>query len=228
MLVGVLRESEPGECRVGATPNTIKKLQKLGFSVLVETGAGDAATMLDDDYRQVGAQIADSAAEVWASADVVVKVNPPTADEIAQLRPESLLISMFFPAQNKELTDQIAARGGSVLALDQIPRISRAQKLDVLSSMANIAGYRAVIEAAHALGGFFGGQITAAGRTDPAKVLVIGAGVAGLASLATARSLGAIVRGFDVRPATREQIESLGGEFLEVDIEEEGETLFGR
>ncbi|MEC8424325.1 MAG: NAD(P)(+) transhydrogenase (Re/Si-specific) subunit alpha, partial [Myxococcota bacterium] len=211
MQVGVPRERFDGERRVAATPDTVKRLIKMGFDVVVETGAGARAQLPDDAYEAAGARIAVERADVWSSADVVLKVRPPTAlddgvHEADSLRKGQLLISLLFPAQNGPLVEQMSAKGASVVALDQIPRISRAQKMDVLSSMANIAGYRAVIEAANQFGSFFGGQITAAGKTRPAQVLVIGAGVAGLAAIAAARGLGAQVRAFDVRLAAKEQV----------------------
>lgn len=234
MQVGVPRERFDGERRVAATPDTVKRLIKMGFDVVIETGAGDRAQLPDDAYESAGARIAAERADVWSSADVVLKVRPPMAmddgvHEADSLREGQLLISLLFPAQNGPLVERMSARGASVVALDQIPRISRAQKMDVLSSMANIAGYRAVIEAANEFGSFFGGQITAAGKTRPAQVLVIGAGVAGLAAIAAARGLGAQVRAFDVRLAAKEQVESLGARFLELEFEsdESGETAGG-
>ncbi len=226
MKLGIVREVRGGERRVAATPDTVGKLKKLGFLVLVQAGAGEEARLDDALYVSAGAEILPDADAVWAAADILIKVNAPDllpdgAHEADKARAGQLLISMVQPAQNGELIERLAARGCSLIALDQIPRISRAQKMDVLSSMANIAGYRAVIEAANHFGGFFGGQITAAGRTRPAQVLVIGAGVAGLAAIAAARSLGAQVRAFDVRPAAKEQVESLGARFLELDFEEE-------
>jgi NAD(P) transhydrogenase subunit alpha len=223
----VPKEITPGECRVAATPKVVKRLIKMGFEVSIEAGAGVAARYADSDFEAAGAQIALSFEALYADADIVIKVNPPTetADgghEADRLREGGTLISLIMPAQNEALVERLAARKATVLALDCIPRISRAQKMDVLSSMANIAGYRAIIEAANNYAGFFTGQMTAAGKTPPAKVLVIGAGVAGLAAIGAARSLGAIVRAFDTRPAAREQVRSLGAEFLEVEIEEDG------
>ena len=233
MKVGIPTEIAPGERRVGATPSTVKKLVKLGFDVLVEHGAGEKAGFTDESYREAGAEIAPDAAALWGGVDLVTKINTPldTADgnEVDQLREGAMLISLLFPFSAEALLERIAGRKASALALDKIPRISRAQKMDVLSSQSNIAGYRGVIEAAGMYDGFFGGQITAAGRTAPAVVLVIGAGVAGLAAIAAARALGAIVRSFDVRLAAREQVESLGAEFLELQFEgtEDGETAGG-
>ncbi|SPA51639.1 pyridine nucleotide transhydrogenase (proton pump), alpha subunit [Cupriavidus taiwanensis] len=227
MTIGVPREVHPGERRVAATPDSVKELLKLGYQVVVETGAGLEASFSDDDYRAAGAAIVD-AASLWASVDVVAKVRPPQVhpslgvEEAALLKKHATLIGFVWPAQQMPMLERLAQRGATVLAMDCVPRISRAQKLDALSSMANMAGYRAVIEAAHAFGRPFAGQITAAGKIPPARVLVIGAGVAGLAAIGAARSLGAVVRAFDTRPVVRQQIESLGAEFLTVEIEEDG------
>ncbi|MBW9064667.1 Re/Si-specific NAD(P)(+) transhydrogenase subunit alpha [Rhizobium herbae] len=212
------REIFPGESRVAMTPESAQGLQKLGFGCVIETGAGLAAGFSDDAYRAVGVEIAPSAASVWAGADVIVKVRPPEPSEVALLSPGKTLISFFYPAQNKYLLDAAKATGSNVIALDMVPRISRAQKMDALSSMANIAGYRAVIEAGSNFGRFFTGQVTAAGKVPPAKVLVIGAGVAGLAAIGTATSLGAITYAFDVRPEVAEQIESMGAQFVYLDF----------
>ncbi|MBW4636428.1 MAG: Re/Si-specific NAD(P)(+) transhydrogenase subunit alpha [Iphinoe sp. HA4291-MV1] len=221
--IGIPKEIYPGECRVSATPDTAKLLQKLGFEVLIESGAGEAANFPDDAYRQVNCQIVSDAPTLWKSADIVLKVRPPEIHDEVELLPEgSTLISFIWPAQNPDLLDKLAARKATVLAMDAVPRITRAQKMDALSSMANLAGYRAVIEAANHFGRFFTGQITAAGKVPPAKVLVIGAGVAGLAAIGTARGLGAIVRAFDTRLVVKEQIESLGAEFLELNFAEDG------
>ena len=234
MKVGVPRERFEGERRVGATPDTVKRLVKMGFEVLVEAGAGASAQLPDGAFLEAGAEIVPERSEVWQRSDIVVKVRPPTelpdgTHEADELRQGQLLVSLLFPAQNGALVERMGERGASAVALDQIPRISRAQKMDVLSSMANIAGYRAVVEAANEFGSFFGGQITAAGKTRPAQVLVIGAGVAGLAAIAAARGLGAQVRAFDVRLAAKEQVESLGARFLELEFEsdESGETKGG-
>jgi H+-translocating NAD(P) transhydrogenase subunit alpha len=227
-IIGVPREIHEGEARVAATPDTAKKLEKLGFEVLIETGAGAGADFSDAAYEAAGCRIAPDARALWSEADIVLKVRAPEMNralgvhEAELLKSGQLLISFIAPAQNKELVDRLAARKATVLAVDAIPRISRAQKMDALSSMANIAGYRAVVEAANAFGRFFTGQITAAGKVPPAKVLIIGAGVAGLAAIGAARSLGAIVRSFDTRPVVKEQVESLGAEFLELHFEEDG------
>ncbi len=225
--IGVPRESFAQECRVAMTPDTAKKLQKLGFDLLIETGAGAQADFADALYEAVGCEIVADRQAVFEQADIILKVRPPSPEEVAQLPPEKTLLSFIWPAQNPELLEQLAEKNATVLAMDAVPRISRAQKLDALSSMANIAGYRAVIEAANRFGRFFTGQITAAGKVPPAKVLVIGAGVAGLAAIGTAKGLGAIVRAFDTRPVVKEQVESLGGDFLMLDFEEDGSGAGG-
>ncbi len=225
--VGVPRETKRGERRVAATPETIGRLQKLGFEVAVQAGAGAQADFPDNLYEAAGAELVEAADELWKSSDIVIKVNPPTDKELRMLPQGGTLVSMVRPAQNEKLVEKLRARNITSIALDCVPRISRAQKMDVLSSMANIAGYRAVLEAAHAFGGFFTGQITAAGKTPPARVLVIGAGVAGLAAIGTARALGAEVRAFDVRPSVEEQCNSLGAKFLKVEMEESGEGAGG-
>ncbi|WP_321798215.1 Re/Si-specific NAD(P)(+) transhydrogenase subunit alpha [Caballeronia sp. J97] len=226
MMIAVPRERYPGERRVALTPEVVGHLLKLGFEVTVETGAGELAAFPDEAYRAAGARIAENAPSLYAGADIVVKVRAPSiapvGDEVEWLREGSTLISFVWPAQNAALLARLAARNVTVLAMDCVPRISRAQKLDALSSMANMAGYRAVIEAAHQFGRGFMGQITAAGKIAPAKVMVIGAGVAGLAAIGAARSLGAIVRAFDTRPEVRQQVESMGAEFLELDYVEDG------
>ncbi|HEY0136868.1 MAG TPA: Re/Si-specific NAD(P)(+) transhydrogenase subunit alpha [Nannocystis sp.] len=222
MKIGIPKEIHPGERRVAATPDTAKRLKSFGFDVLVETGAGVAAEFVDTAYTAVGCEIAADAPSLWASADLVLKVRPPTLDEVGLLREGGTLVSFIYPAQNKQLVEALAARRATVIAMDAVPRISRAQKLDALSSMANIAGYRAIVEAANNFGRFFQGQITAAGKVPPAKVLVIGAGVAGLAAIGVAKGLGAIVRSFDTRPVVKEQIESMGAEFLLLDFAEDG------
>jgi NAD(P) transhydrogenase subunit alpha len=227
MQVGVPKEILAGERRVSATPATVKRIMKLGFSVLVESGAGDGASYPDSAYEEAGASIAPDAKSVWASADVITKVGIPTLDEAKLLEEGKTLISVIRPAEHPKLLDTLAGRKANVVAMDCVPRISRAQKMDILSSMANIAGYRAVVEASNLYGGFFAGQITAAGKTRPATVLVIGAGVAGLAAIAAARSMGAIVKAFDTREAVKEQVESLGAEFLELKFEESGEGTGG-
>ncbi len=211
MRIGVPRESQPGETRVAATPLTVRGLTVLGYDVTVEAGAGEASSFTDDAYREAGADIGDP----WP-ADVVFKVNAPSDEEIARLHEGVTLVSLLAPALNEALVDKLAARPITALAMDAVPRISRAQSLDVLSSMANIAGYRAVVEAAHVFGRFFTGQVTAAGKVNPAKVLVAGAGVAGLAAIGAASSMGAIVRATDPRPEVADQVRSLGGEYLAV------------
>jgi NAD(P) transhydrogenase subunit alpha len=226
-IIGIPKEVAPGERRVAATPDTAKTLCDYGFRVIVEAGAGAGAHFDDANYQAVGCQIIDRAESLWGESDIVLKVRPPELQEVAQLRSGSTLISFIWANQHPDLVPQLAAKRATVLAMEAVPRISRAQKLDALSSMANIAGYRAVIEAANHFGRFFTGQITAAGKIPPAKVLVIGAGVAGLAAIGTAKSLGAIVRAFDTRPAVKEQVESLGAEFLQVEIAEDGSGAGG-
>ncbi|MFZ7223801.1 Re/Si-specific NAD(P)(+) transhydrogenase subunit alpha [Avibacterium avium] len=220
MLIGVPRERLDNETRVAATPKTVQQILKLGFEIIVEHDAGFKASFEDQAFINAGAKIG-TAQEVW-NADVIMKVNPPTDEEIALIKEGATLISFIWPAQNEALMQKLSAKKINVLAMDAVPRISRAQSLDALSSMANISGYRAVVEAANAFGSFFTGQITAAGKVPPAKVLVIGAGVAGLAAIGTANSLGAIVRAFDSRPEVKEQVKSMGADFLEIDFEEEG------
>ena len=220
MLIGVPRERLDNESRVAATPKTVQQILKLGFDVIVEHDAGFKASFEDQAFVAAGAKVGD-AAQVW-QADIIFKVNAPTDDEIALIKEGATLVSFIWPAQNPQLMEKLSAKKINVLAMDSVPRISRAQALDALSSMANIAGYRAVVEAAHEFGSFFTGQITAAGKVPPAKVLVIGAGVAGLAAIGAANSLGAIVRAFDSRPEVKEQVESMGASFLEIDFKEEG------
>ncbi|NDJ17201.1 Re/Si-specific NAD(P)(+) transhydrogenase subunit alpha [Myxacorys almedinensis] len=226
--IGIPKEIVTNECRVAATPDTAKILQKYGFEVLVESGAGDAANFSNAAFEAAGCQIIADTQTLWATSDLILKVRPPAwhtglnQHETALLRENGTLISFIWAAQNAELVQQLATRKATVLAMDAVPRISRAQKLDALSSMANIAGYRAVIEAAEHFGRFFTGQITAAGKVPPAKVMIIGAGVAGLAAIGTARGLGAIVRAFDTRPVVKEQVQSMGAEFLELQFEEDG------
>ncbi|MCL4779165.1 MAG: Re/Si-specific NAD(P)(+) transhydrogenase subunit alpha [Gammaproteobacteria bacterium] len=223
LTIGIPREIYAGEKRVATVPDVVEKLIKLGFAVRVESGAGEAANFGDEAYQAAGASIAASAADLWTGSDLVFKVRAPTAAEIAQIRPGTTLISFIWPAQNPELMQQLAARKITVLAMDALPRtLSRAQKMDSLTSMASISGYRAVIEAANAFGRFFNGQVTAAGKIPPAKVFVAGAGVAGLAAIGTAANLGAIVRANDTRAEVADQVVSLGGEFVKVDYEEEG------
>lgn len=221
MRLGAPKEVGEGELRVALTPESAKKLKKLGYQCAIESGAGDAAGFSDGDFADAGVEVCGSAAELWKSSGVVVKVLPPTPNELDLLTPDHTLISLFWPAQNPDLLERARSTGATVLAMDMVPRISRAQKLDVLSSMANIAGYRAVMEAGNNFGRFFAGQVTAAGKVPPAKVLVIGAGVAGLSAVGTAVSLGAVVRAFDVRPEVAEQIGSMGAEFLFLDFSED-------
>jgi NAD(P) transhydrogenase subunit alpha len=225
MKLGIVQETRPGERRVAASPNVVGKWVKAGWGVSVERSAGVAASYPDAQYEAAGATIVDRAA-AW-STDIVLKVRPPEPAEIAQMREGACLISFLFPAQSEDLVAKLAARKLTVLAMDQVPRISRAQKMDALSSMANISGYRAVIEAANRFGSFFTGQFTAAGKVPPGKILIIGAGVAGLAALGAGKGLGAIVRAFDVRAASEDQVKSLGGEFLTVTVKESGEGQGG-
>ncbi|MEL6231403.1 MAG: Re/Si-specific NAD(P)(+) transhydrogenase subunit alpha [Cyanobacteria bacterium J06627_3] len=231
--IGIPKEIASGECRVAATPKTVKKLQSLGFDVLIETGAGEQAEFSDQSYRDAGCQVIANAVELWQQADIVLKVEPPAhhpelnCNETELSHSGQTLISFLWPAQHPELLQQLASKQVTALAMDSVPRISRAQKMDALSSMANVAGYRAVIEAANNFGRFFTGQITAAGKVPPAKVLVIGAGVAGLAAIGAAKSLGAIVRAFDTRPVVKEQVESMGAQFLELEFEEDGSGAGG-
>jgi NAD(P) transhydrogenase subunit alpha len=222
-VIGVPKEIAAGEKRVATVPEVVEKLIKLGFAVSVQSGAGDAANFSDDAYRAAGAEIVADAATLWSKADIVFKVRGPGADEVKLVREGSTLISFIWPAQNPDLMQQLAARKATVLAIDALPRVlSRAQKMDALTSQAGVAGYRAVIEAANAFGRFFNGQITAAGKVPPAKVFIAGAGVAGLAAIGTAAGLGAIVRANDTRAEVADQVVSLGGEFVKVDYEEEG------
>jgi H+-translocating NAD(P) transhydrogenase subunit alpha len=226
-VIGVPKEVFPGERRVATVPDMVAKLLKLGFTVRVQAGAGEAASIGDDAYRAAGATVVPDAAGVWSTADIIFKVRAPSFEEVRTMRDRQVLVSFIWPAQNPDLLQQLAAKNATVLAIDSVPRISRAQKLDALSSMANIGGYRAVIEAAHHFGRFFTGQITAAGKVPPAKVFVIGAGVAGLAAIGAASSLGAIVRANDTRAEVADQIRSLGGEFVAVDYVEEGTGVGG-
>ncbi len=221
--IGVPKEIFPGEKRVATVPEVVTKLTKLGFSVVVEQGAGDLADLSDEAYEQAGASIAPNAAALWNGSDIVFKVRAPTADEVALMHEGQTLIGFLWPAQNPELMQQLAAKKVTALSIDALPRtLSRAQKMDALTSMAGVSGYRAVIEAAGAFGRFFNGQITAAGKVPPAKVFIAGAGVAGLAAIGAAASLGAIVRANDTRAEVADQVVSLGGEFVKVDYEEEG------
>ena len=228
LKIGIAKEVLANERRVAATPTNVHRLIKLGFEVIVQASAGDTASFLDGAYAEAGATIVPDAKTLWGEADIVLKVRPPMAlpdgsHEADLMKEGGTLISFLWPAQNKELIERLATRKATVLAMDAVPRISRAQKMDALSAMANIAGYRAVIEAARSYGRFFPGQVTAAGRVKPAEVLVVGAGVAGLAAVAAARSLGAVVRAFDTRPQVKEQVESLGARFLEFSFDESGE-----
>ncbi len=219
MRIGIPRESRPGETLVAATAKTASQLAALGYDVVVEAGAGAAADQPDSAFTAAEISVGTSA-DVWAS-DVVIKVNAPTPDEIGRLRPGATVIALMAPSRSPELVEQLAAAGVTGLAMDAVPRISRAQSMDVLSSMANVAGYRAVIEAAHEFGRLFTGQVTAAGKVPPARVFVVGAGVAGLAAIGAAGSLGAIVRAFDVRPEVAEQVQSMGAQFVTVEMEQE-------
>ena len=220
MRIGSPKEVMPGEARVAMTPDSAAQLQKLGYECFIESGAGQLARFSDVDYESAGVTVVDSADALFEAVDVVAKVRPPVEDEIKRLKKGQTLIGFFDPAGNGELLELAKSREANVIAVEMVPRISRAQKMDALSSMANIAGYRAVIEAGNNFGRFFTGQVTAAGKVPPAKVLVVGAGVAGLAAIGTAQSLGAIVRAFDVRPEVAEQIESMGAEFLFLDFED--------
>ncbi len=228
MKIGIPKEIHSGEKRVATTPPVVEQIKKLGFDVIVESGAGKGANFADEVYKEAGAEIASDAKTLWGGCDLVMKVRPPekhpelNVDEVDLLPEGGQLISFIWPAQNKKLLDRLAAKKATILAMDSVPRISRSQKLDALSSMANIAGYRAVVEASQHFGRFFTGQITAAGKVPPAKVLVIGAGVAGLAAIGAAKSMGAIVRSFDTRPAVKEQVESMDAEFLMLEFEEDG------
>jgi NAD(P) transhydrogenase subunit alpha len=225
--IGVPKETWAGEKRVATVPEVVEKLIKLGFKVVVESGAGEASNFSDESYRAAGAEIVSGGAKLWSTSDIVFKVRGPSDTEVGLMREGGVLVSFIWPAQNPALMQQLAAKKATVLAMDSVPRISRAQKLDALSSMANIGGYRAVIEAAHHFGRFFTGQITAAGKVPPAKVFVIGAGVAGLAAIGTAAGLGAIVRANDTRPEVADQIQSLGGEYVAVEYTEEGSGVGG-
>ena len=228
MLIGVPKEVHREERRVAATPSSVERLQKLGHVVIVEAGAGTEAAFTDEAYQEAGARIVERRHDLWGSAELVLKVRGPEPHpalglhEADMMREGGHLISFIWPAQNEDLMERLRARNATVLAMDAIPRISRAQKCDALSSMANIAGYRAVVEATNHFGRFFGGQTTAAGSVPPAKVLVIGAGVAGLSATGGAVRLGAIVRAFDTRPEVRQQVESLGADFLELSLDEDG------
>jgi H+-translocating NAD(P) transhydrogenase subunit alpha len=233
MKLAVPTEVRPAERRAAAAPESVARLVKLGFDVMIESGAGAGAAFSDEDYAAAGARIVTDTRQLWRDAEIVLKVQPPGPHpgvgmhEADLLNEGAVLISFLWPGKNQELIERLAARQITALAIDQVPRITRAQKIDALSSMANIAGYRAVIEAASFYGRFFTGQMTAAGRVAPAKVLVIGAGVAGLAAIGAARGLGAIVRAFDPRPSVKEQVRSMGAEFVEINVQEEGEGAGG-
>jgi H+-translocating NAD(P) transhydrogenase subunit alpha len=223
LVIGVPKEIFPNEKRVATVPEVIEKLKKLGFGIAVETGAGDGANVSDDDYVAAGASVHPTAGALWAAADIVFKVRPPSMDEVARMKPGQTLVAFIWPAQNPELMAALAAKKVTALSMDCLPRtLSRAQKMDALTSMAGVSGYRAVIEAANAFGRFFSGQITAAGKVPPAKVFIAGAGVAGLAAIGTAANMGAIVRANDTRAEVADQVKSLGGEFVKVNFEEEG------
>jgi proton-translocating NAD(P)+ transhydrogenase subunit alpha len=221
LTIGTPKETFPGEARVALTPDSAKQLQKLGYSCLVQSGAGAAAGFSDKAYQDAGVEIVKTAPSLWKKSDIVTKVRQPNEKELGYLNKDKTLISFFNPGGNEEGLEKAKAKGANVIAMEMVPRISRAQKMDALSSMANIAGYRAVIEAGNNFGRFFTGQITAAGKVPPAKVLVVGAGVAGLAAIGTSTSLGAITYAFDVRPEVAEQVESMGAEFVYLDFEEE-------
>ena len=221
MRIGVPKEIHAGERRVATTPDVAAQLIKLGFSVAIEADAGAAASCSDDAYREAGCEVVASSDDLWSQSDLILKVRAPEGNETAKLRADQTLMSFLWPGQNPDLLKQFTESGATAMAMDSVPRISRAQKMDALSSMANIAGYRAVVEAAQHFGRFFTGQITAAGKVPPAKVMVIGAGVAGLAAIGAAKSMGAIVRAFDTRPEVKEQVESMDAEFLMLDFEED-------
>ncbi|MGK7296797.1 MAG: Re/Si-specific NAD(P)(+) transhydrogenase subunit alpha [Candidatus Wenzhouxiangella sp. M2_3B_020] len=221
MKLGAPKETVAGEARVALTPESAGRLQKLGYECIVESGAGTAASFTDEAYRAAGVEVVGSASDLWNNADVIVKVREPSVDEIDAAPDGKILIGFVWPASNEELLERMRAKNMTVLAMDMVPRISRAQKMDALSSMANIAGYRAVIEAGNNFGRFFMGQMTAAGKVPPAKVLVVGAGVAGLAAIGASVALGAITLAFDVRPEVAEQIESMGADFVFLDFDEE-------
>src|SRR4029078_11121917 len=225
--IGIPKETHPGEKRVAATPQTIIKLKKLGFDVNVEASAGEGINALDGEYHEAGARIYEDVQKLYAGSDVIFKVRPPEGGEADRIREGGWIIGFIWPGQNREILDRLAKRKTTVFAMDSVPRITRAQKMDALSAMANIAGYGAVIEAAAHFPRFFTGQITAAGRIDPAKVLVIGAGVAGLSAIGAAKGRGAFDRAFDPRSSTKDQVASMGAEFLELDVKEEGEGKGG-
>ena len=220
--IGVPNEVAEDEKRVALTPETAKRIQKMGYALKIESGAGESANFSDEAYREAGVEVVDGADAIWSGSDIVMKVRQPTDAEAGKVKEGQTLVSFIWPAQNEALVEKLKDRKPhAVMAMDQVPRISRAQKLDALSSMANIAGYRAVIEAANNFGRFFTGQVTAAGKVPPAKILVVGAGVAGLAAIGAAQGMGAIVRAFDIRPEVAEQIESMGAEFLFLDFDDD-------
>ncbi len=221
MKIGTPKEVFAGENRVAMTPESAKQLQKLGYECAIEKGAGANAGFSDADYKDAGVEVIGTAAALWKACDIVAKVRQPDEKELKRLTSDKTLISFFNPAGNEDGMEAAKAKGANVIAMEMVPRISRAQKMDALSSMANIAGYRAVIEAGNNFGRFFTGQITAAGKVPPAKVLVVGAGVAGLAAIGTSTALGAITYAFDVRPEVAEQVESMGAEFVYLDFEED-------
>ncbi len=223
MKIGTPKEVFDGEARVAMTPESARQLRKLGYECAIEADAGLAAGFSNTAYEEAGVQIVEAASELWQHSDIVAKVRPPTEAEVNRMAKGQTLISFFYPAANDRLLELVGSKGANAIAMDMVPRISRAQKLDALSSMANIAGYRAVIEAGGNFGRFFTGQVTAAGKVPPAKVLVIGAGVAGLAAIGTATSLGAMTYAFDVRPEVAEQIESMGAEFVFLDFDQAGQ-----
>jgi NAD(P) transhydrogenase subunit alpha len=233
MKIGIPKEVHAGEKRVATTPEVAKQLIKLGFDVAIEAGAGSAANFSDASYVEAGVTVVKNAKEIWTESDIILKVRGPelnpdlNTEEVDLLKENQIFISFLWPAQNPDLLKKLADKKVTAMAMDMVPRISRAQKMDALSSMANIAGYRAVVEAAQHFGRFFTGQITAAGKVPPAKVMIIGAGVAGLAAIGAAKSMGAIVRAFDTRPEVKEQIESMDAEFLKLDFEEEGSGTGG-
>ena len=227
MKIGIPKEVHAGEKRVATTPEVAKQLIKLGFEVAIEAGAGSAAHYSDASFVEAGVTVIKNTKDLWSDSDIILKVRGPEPNEVKLLKEGQIYISFLWPAQNPELLKKLSDKKVTALAMDMIPRISRAQKMDALSSMANIAGYRAIVEAAQHFGRFFTGQITAAGKVPPAKVMVIGAGVAGLAAIGAAKSMGAIVRAFDTRPEVKEQIESMDAEFLELDFEEEGSGTGG-
>lgn len=222
MIISIPKETQASEKRVAIAPDNIAAFAKLGYEVVIEQGAGENANLSNSAYEEAGARIVDDANTVWSQGDLVLKVTPPSIEEVGMIKEGATLVSFVYPARNEELLKKLGERKINLLAMDCVPRISRAQSMDALSSMANVAGYRAVVEASHVFGRFFTGQITAAGKVPPAKVLIIGAGVAGLAAIGAARNMGAIVRAFDTRPAVKEEVKSLGASFLELNFEEDG------